>query len=203
MSTAYIVELSAPPGTARRALAGVHPVDLMAHSLDAIVERSGIDPSAIDDVVTGCVSQAGEQAMQVGRMGVLAEQAAAAVHARRHQSTASAAHPAGDPVRRASRDERHAGTWVIASGVESMKPSAEGSNVTLHMKEGLYSIGSRGSRRSSRAQFSQFMGAEIIVKKHGFTKDILIVSRSPATKRRLPATKTGAFDGRNRAGGDR
>ncbi|MFY8194398.1 MAG: acetyl-CoA C-acetyltransferase, partial [Novosphingobium sp.] len=73
MSTAYIVEAVRTAGGRRGGrLAGVHPVDLLAKSLDAIVERSGIDPKAIDDVVTGCVSQAGEQAMQVGRMGVLA-----------------------------------------------------------------------------------------------------------------------------------
>ena len=68
MTTAYIVEAVRTAGGRRGGrLAGVHPVDLLAKSLDALVERSGIDPAAIDDVVTGCVSQAGEQAMQVGR----------------------------------------------------------------------------------------------------------------------------------------
>ncbi|MCL4674007.1 MAG: acetyl-CoA C-acetyltransferase, partial [Sphingomonadaceae bacterium] len=73
MATAYIVEAVRTAGGRRGGrLAGVHPVDLAAKSLDAIVERSGIDPNAVDDVVMGCVTQAGEQAMQVGRNAVLA-----------------------------------------------------------------------------------------------------------------------------------
>ena len=72
MATAYIVDAVRTAGGRRGGrLAGVHPVDLLAKSLDAVVERSGVDPSAIDDVVTGCVSQAGEQAGQVGRMACL------------------------------------------------------------------------------------------------------------------------------------
>ena len=73
MTTAYIVDAVRTAGGRRGGrLAGVHPVDLLAKSLDAIVDRSGIDPAAIDDVVTGCVSQAGELGGQIGRMGVLA-----------------------------------------------------------------------------------------------------------------------------------
>src|SRR3546814_14594878 len=73
MTTAYIVDAVRTAGGRRGGrLAGVHPVDLAAASLDAIVERTGIDPAAIDDVIMGCVSQGGEQAMQVGRNAVLA-----------------------------------------------------------------------------------------------------------------------------------
>src|SRR3546814_18422561 len=73
MTTAYVVDAVRSAGGRRGGrLAGVHPVDLAAASLDALVERSGIDPAAIDDVIMGCVSQGGEQAMQVGRNAVLA-----------------------------------------------------------------------------------------------------------------------------------
>jgi len=50
----------------------VHAVDLAAHVLDALAERSGIDPGVVDDVFWGCVSQVGEQAGNVGRLAVLA-----------------------------------------------------------------------------------------------------------------------------------
>lgn len=73
MATAYIVEAVRTAGGRRGGrLAGVHPVDLAARSLDAIIARSGLDPSAVEDVIMGCVTQAGEQAAQVGRNAVLA-----------------------------------------------------------------------------------------------------------------------------------
>lgn len=73
MATAYIVDAVRTAGGRRGGrLAGVHPVDLAAASLDAIVARSGIDPAAVDDVIMGCVTQAGQQAGQVGRNAVLA-----------------------------------------------------------------------------------------------------------------------------------
>lgn len=54
------------------ALHGLHPVDLLAQCLSALVARTGIDPAAVEDVITGCVIQAGEQAGNIGRQAVLA-----------------------------------------------------------------------------------------------------------------------------------
>src|SRR5438874_13208965 len=54
------------------ALAGVRPVDLLAHPLAALVERTGIDPRVIDDVIVGCVSQIGEQSTNIARRAALA-----------------------------------------------------------------------------------------------------------------------------------
>ena len=68
-----IVEaVRAPVGKRNGALSGVHPTDLSAHVLGALAERSGIDPAVIDDVVWGCVSQAGEQTFDIARNAVLA-----------------------------------------------------------------------------------------------------------------------------------
>ena len=69
MASAYIVEaLRTPGGRARKGgLVDVHPADLGATVVDALVTRSGIDPSAIDDVIVGCVSQAGEQSFAFAR----------------------------------------------------------------------------------------------------------------------------------------
>ena len=73
MATAYIVDAVRTAGGRRNGkLAGWHPVDLAAATLDTLVARTGMDGSKIDDVIMGCVTQAGQQAMQVGRNAVLA-----------------------------------------------------------------------------------------------------------------------------------
>jgi acetyl-CoA acyltransferase len=75
MRRAVIVDLVRTPfgrGRETGALAGVHPVDLYAHALRALVRRTGIDPATVEDVITGCVIQVGEQAGNIGRQAVLA-----------------------------------------------------------------------------------------------------------------------------------
>ena len=194
MTTAYIVEAVRTAGGRRGGrLAGVHPVDLLAKSLDAIVERSGIDPAAIDDVVTGCVSQAGEQAMQVGRMGVLAskllpQSTPAVTIDRQCGSSQQAIQFAAQAVMSGTQDV------VIASGVESMTRVPMGSNVTLHMKEGLFAKAAGLEEKFPGINFSQFVGAEMIVKKHGFTKDDLDRFAFSSHQKAIAATKAGAFE---------
>ena len=193
MTTAYIVEAVRTAGGKRGGrLAGVHPVDLLARSLDAIVDRSGIDPAAVDDVITGCVSQAGEQAMQVGRMGVLASKLPDSVPAvtidRQCGSSQQAIQFAAQAVMSGTQDV------VIASGVESMTRVPMGSNATLHMKEGLGHYKSPGlEEKFPGIQFSQFMGAEMIAKKHGMTKDELDQFALDSHKKAIAATEAGAF----------
>jgi acetyl-CoA C-acetyltransferase len=195
MTTAYIVEAVRTAGGRRGGrLAGVHPVDLLAKSLDAIVARSGIDPKAIDDVVTGCVSQAGEQAMQVGRMGVLAskllpQSTPAVTIDRQCGSSQQAIQFAAQAVMSGTQDV------VIASGVESMTRVPMGSNATLHMKEGLGHYKSPGlEEKFPGIQFSQFMGAEMIVRKHGFSKDDLDRFALSSHQKAIAATQGGAFE---------
>jgi acetyl-CoA C-acetyltransferase len=73
MAEAYIVEALRTAGGRRGGkLAGWHPADMAGEVLSALVERSGIDPAAVEDVVMGCVSQAGEQSFHIGRNAVLA-----------------------------------------------------------------------------------------------------------------------------------
>ncbi|MFT3966672.1 MAG: acetyl-CoA C-acetyltransferase, partial [Sphingobium sp.] len=73
MGEAYIVDVLRTAGGRRKgALAGVHPADLGATVLNALVKRTGIDPAAVEDVIAGCVTQAGEQAFAFGRSMVLA-----------------------------------------------------------------------------------------------------------------------------------
>src|SRR6201996_6615289 len=72
MSDAVIVAaVRTPVGKRNGGLAGVHPVDLSAHVLNALAERAGVSPEVVDDVVWGCVSQVGEQTFDIARNAVL------------------------------------------------------------------------------------------------------------------------------------
>ena len=73
MRDAVIVEAVRTPVAKRNgSLSGVHPIDLSAHVLRALTERTGLDPALVDDVIWGCVSQIGEQTMDIARSAVLA-----------------------------------------------------------------------------------------------------------------------------------
>ncbi len=195
MPEAYIVEAVRPAGGRRGGrLAGVHPVDLAAKSLDAVMERSGLEAKVIDDVVMGCVSQGGEQAMQVGRNAVLAakrlgEGVPAVTIDRQCGSSQQAIQFAAQAVMSGTQDV------VIASGVESMSRVPMGSTAMFHMKEGLGNYKSPGlEEKYPGIQWSQFMGAEMIVKKHGFTKDDLDRFALSSHLKAIEATKSGAFE---------
>ncbi|UIP06548.1 acetyl-CoA C-acetyltransferase [Erythrobacter sp. SDW2] len=193
MTAAYIVDAVRTAGGRRGGrLAGVHPVDLLARSLDALVERTGIDPKAIDDVITGCVSQAGEQALQIGRMAVLAsknlpQSTPAVTIDRQCGSSQQAIQFAAQAVMSGTQDV------VIASGVESMSRVPMGSNVTLHMKEGLLSKAKGLEEKFPGINFSQFMGAEMIARKHDFSKEDLDRFGFSSHQKAIAATNSGAF----------
>jgi acetyl-CoA acyltransferase len=119
MREAVIVEaVRSPIGKKAGKLSGSHPVDLLAEVLKAAVERTGIDPSLVEDNITGCVSQTGEQAINIARNAWLAaglpEEVPAVTIDRQCGSSQQAAHFAAQGV--------IAGTYdlVIASGVENM-----------------------------------------------------------------------------------
>ncbi|MXP27564.1 acetyl-CoA C-acyltransferase [Porphyrobacter algicida] len=194
MPEAYIVEAVRTAGGRRGGrLAGVHPVDLAAKSLDAIVDRAGIDPRAVEDVVMGCVSQGGEQAMQVGRNAVLAtkhlgEGTPAVTIDRQCGSSQQAVQFAAQAVMSGTQDV------VIASGVESMSRVPMGSTAMFHMKEGLGNYKSPGlEEKYPGIQWSQFIGAEMIAKKHGFTKDDLDRFALLSHQNAIRATESGVF----------
>ena len=194
MPEAYIVDAVRTAGGRRGGrLAGVHPVDLAAKSLDALVERTGIDPDAIDDVIMGCVSQAGEQSMHVGRNAVLAskmlpQSTPAVTIDRQCGSSQQAVQFAAQAVMSGTQDV------VIASGVESMTRVPMGSTATFHMKEGLGMYKSPGlEEKYPGVMWSQFMGAEMIVQKHGFAKDDLDRFALSSHEKAIAATKAGAF----------
>ena len=174
MATAYIVDAVRTAGGRRGGrLAGIHPVDLAAASLDALVARSGIDPAGIDDVVMGCVGQGGEQANKIGRNAVLAskllpQSTPAVTIDRQCGSSQQAIQFAAQAVMSGTQDV------VIAAGVESMTRVPMGATTMLFMKEGMGSSRSPGLAENYPGPgWTQFAGAEMIVRKHGLTKDAL------------------------------
>jgi len=194
MGTAYIVDAVRTAGGRRNGrLAGVHPVDLAALTLDALVSRTGIDPTAIDDVIMGCVTQAGQQAGQVGRNAVLAarllpESTPAVTIDRQCGSSQQAIQFAAQAVMSGVQDV------VIAAGVESMTRVPMGSSAIFHAKEGLGTYKSPGlEAKYPGVNWSQFVGAEMIVKKHGFTKDQIDQFALASHLKAIAATKAGAF----------
>ena len=196
MAVAYIVDAVRTAGGRRNGrLAGVHPVDLAAATLDAIVARTGIDPSAVEDVIMGCVSQGGQQAGQVGRNAVLAakllpDSVPAVTIDRQCGSSQQAIQFAAQAVMSGTQD------MVIAAGVESMTRVPMGSTAIFHMKEGLGNYKSPGlEEKYPGLMFSQFMGAEMIVKKHGFSKEQLDRFALNSHLKAIAATHAGAFGG--------
>jgi len=194
MATAYIVDALRTAGGRRGGrLAGVHPVDLAANTLDALVARTGVDPNAVDDVIMGCVSQGGQQAGQVGRNAVLAskllpQSTPAVTIDRQCGSSQQAIQFAAQAVMSGTQDV------VIAAGIESMTRVPMGSTAMFHAREGLGSYKSPGlEEKYPGVTWSQFMGAEMIVKKHGFTKDMLDQFALTSHQRARAATEAGAF----------
>ena len=193
MAAAYIVEAVRTAGGRRGGrLAGWHPADMAGEVLNAVVDRSGIDPAAIEDVVMGCVSQGGEQGFQVGRGAVLASKLPQSVPAvtidRQCGSSQQAIQFAAQAVMSGTQDV------VIASGVESMTRVPMGSTGMLFAQAGLgKAMSPRQVDRFGDVQFSQFMGAEMMAAKHGFAREQLDEYAAESHRRAAEATKRGDF----------
>ncbi len=119
MPTAVIVDaVRSPLGRRNGKLKDTHPVDLAAHSVRALVERTGIDPALVEDVIMGCVMQVGDQAVNVGRNAALAagfpETVVGTSVDRQCGSSQQAAHFAAQGVMAGAYDV------VIAAGIENM-----------------------------------------------------------------------------------
>jgi acetyl-CoA C-acetyltransferase len=188
MSEAFIVDAVRVAGGRRKGrLANVHAVDLGAMSLDAIVERNVFDPAAIEDVIFGCVTQAGEQSQHVGRNCVLASKLPQCVPAvtidRQCGSSQQALHFAAQAVMSGMQD------LVIAGGVESMTRAPMNSAVI-----GANPLSQAVQERFNVASFSQFVGAEMIAKKWGFSRDILERFAVESHRRAAAAIEAKAFD---------
>ena len=190
MTQAYIVEALRTAGGRRNGrLAGWHPSDLAGAVLSAVTERSGIDPAAVEDVIMGCVTQAGEQSLHVGRNAVLASTLPASVPAvtidRQCGSSQQAIQFAAQAVMSGTQDV------VIAAGVESMSRAPMYSSTIPG--SGAEPFSRKVRERFGVDGFSQFTGAEMIARKHGFNREALDAFALESHRRASEAARAGAF----------
>lgn len=193
MAEAYIVAATRTAGGRKGGrLKDWHPADLGGQVLNALVDSTKIDPALIEDVIVGCVDQAGEQGMNIARNTVLASKLPESVPAtsvdRQCGSSQQAVHFAAQAVMSGAMDV------VIAAGVESMTRVPMGMPISLPFKNGFGIYKSpKIEERYPTIQFSQFAGAEMVAKKYGLTKDQLDEFAFNSHQRAIAATQGGAF----------
>jgi acetyl-CoA C-acetyltransferase len=191
--TAYVLSALRTAGGRRNGrLSGWHPVDLAARVIDALVERSGVDPAQVDDVIIGCVMQVGEQAVNIGRNAVLASRLPATVPGttidRQCGSSQQALHFAAQAVMAGSMD------LVIAGGVESMSRMPLGASVALAAKAGMgHYMSPTMKQRYGDIVFSQFDGAEMLAQKYQLPRAALDAYALESQRRAAAATRAGDF----------
>jgi acetyl-CoA acyltransferase len=193
MPTAVIVDAVRTAGGKRNGkLSGWHPVDLAAETLNALVERNQIDPAVIEDVVMGCVMQAGAQSVNVARNAVLAagwpEEVPGTTVDRQCGSGQQAAHFAAQAVIAGAHDV------VVAGGVEVMSQVPMGASIG----DGKYGL-PFGPRMSQHYQdvgglVPQGISAELIADKWGLTREDLDAFGAQSQQRAARARDEGRFD---------
>ncbi|WP_310540539.1 acetyl-CoA C-acetyltransferase [Phenylobacterium sp.] len=193
MAEAYIVAAKRTAGGRKGGrLAGWHPADLAAQILEGLIKDVDADPALVEDVIMGCVGQAGEQSVNIARNAILASSLPESVPGtsvdRQSGSSQQAIHFAAQAVMSGAMD------IVIASGVESMSRVPMGTPAILALKAGMGSYMSPNiQERYPNIQFSQFAGAEMIAKKYGLTKDQLDEFGYNSHRKAIEATKAGKF----------
>ncbi|MWA06802.1 acetyl-CoA C-acetyltransferase [Actinomadura sp. LD22] len=190
MAEAYIVgAVRTPVGTKKGALKDVHPADLGAHVLKELVNRTGVDPSAVEDVIMGCVMQAGPQALDIARTAWLSaglpESVPGVTIDRQCGSSQQAIHFAAQGVLSGTQD------LVVASGVEHMAKVPMGATIVQGLD---FPYGEGWGERYGQQEISQFRGAELMAEKWGFTREDLEKFALESHKRAAKAIEAGYFD---------
>ncbi|WP_329323041.1 MULTISPECIES: thiolase family protein [unclassified Streptomyces] len=191
MRDAVIVEAVRTPvgkGKPNGSLAQVHPVELLAHTLRTLVERSGVDPALIDDVIGGTVTQVGEQAANLTRYAVLSagfpESVPATTVDRQCGSSQQAVHFAAQGVLSGAYD------IVVACGVESMSRVPMGSNVG----DAGNPFGPGIVERYPEGLVPQGISAELITAKWGLSREQLDTYAVGSHQKAAAAWENGLFD---------
>ena len=189
MREAVIVEAVRTPigkGKPGGALSGWHPTDLLAETLSALLDRAGIEPGEVEDVITGCVMQAGEHALNIGRMATLAagfpERVPATTIDRQCGSSQQSLHFAAQGVIAGAYDV------AIASGIESMSRVPMGSSVM-----GQNPQGSRLRERYPEGLVNQGVSAELIAAKWGISREDVDAFSAESHARAQAASEDGRF----------
>ena len=190
MAEAVIVDavrLASGKGKPGGALSGTHPVELLAHVLRAIVDRNGLDPGRVDDVIGGCVQQVGEQALNISRTALLSagfpESVPATTIDRQCGSSQQAAHFAAQGVIAGAYD------IVIACGVESMSRIPMGTSPI-----GQDASGPGIAARYPEGLVHQGISAELISAKWKLDRESLDAYAAQSHQRAAAAAASGAFD---------
>jgi acetyl-CoA acyltransferase len=190
MNSAVIVDVvrtASGKGKPGGALSEVLPAELLATVLRSLVERTGIDPAVIDDVITGCVSQTGEQSVNIGRTALLAagfpESVPATTVDRQCGSSQQAAHFAAQGVLAGAYD------IAIACGVESMSRVPMGSNT--QGKDPFAAL----EARYPEGLVHQGIGAELIAARWKLDREELDAFSARSHQRAAATAAAGGFDG--------
>ncbi|MDA2892770.1 thiolase family protein [Mycolicibacterium sp. BiH015] len=188
MAEAVIVEaVRSPVGKRNGGLSGVHPAELSAQVLNGLVERAGVDPALVDDVIWGCVMQAGEQALDIGRTALLTagwpESVPGVTVDRQCGSSQQSVHFAAAGVVAGHYDV------VVAGGVESMSRTPMGSSLA---SGGNPYPGGFKDRYSQTP--NQGIGAEMIAEQWGLTRTQLDQFSLDSHEKAAAAQDSGAFD---------
>ena len=194
MREAFIVDaVRSPVGRRKGALAAVHPADLGAHVLRALLERTGVDPAAVDDVIFGCVDQMGAQTGNLARTcwlsAGLPEHVPGTTVDRQCGSSQQAVHFAAQAILAGTAD------LVVAGGVEVMSLVPLGAPATVGEREGMGApYGGAGWReRYGDQEISQFRGAELIARKWGLSRTEMERFALASHERAVAAWEAGAF----------
>ncbi len=189
MRTAVIVDAvrtASGRGKPGGALSGIHPVELLAVVLKALVERNGLDPVLIDDVIAGCVAQVGEQSLNIGRQGVLAagwpESVPATTIDRQCGSSQQAAAFGAQAIIAGTHD------IVVACGVESMSRIPMGTAWI-----GQDPLGPSVHERYPQGMTNQGLSAELIAEKWNLGRDALDEYSARSHRLASEAAASGAF----------
>jgi acetyl-CoA C-acetyltransferase len=194
MAEAYIVAAARTAGGKRNGrVSGWHPADLAAIVLDDLVARARCDPALVEDVIMGCVIQAGEQSSNIARGAVLASGLPQHIPGvsidRQCGSSQQALHFAASTVMSGVMD------CVIAAGVESMTRAPMGLSSEVLANSGYGRAKSpRQEARYPDIVFSQFTGAEMLAEKHGFSKDAMDEFGFASQQKAIAATRAGRFE---------
>lgn len=188
MAEAVIVEaVRSPVGKRNGALSGVHPSDLSAQVLNGLVERAGIDPALVDDVIWGCVMQAGEQALDIARTAVLTagwpETVPGVTVDRQCGSSQQSLHFAVAGVVAGHYDV------VVAGGVESMSRTPMGSSLA----NGGHPYPEAFRERYDHKTPNQGVGAEMIAEQWGLSRTQLDEFSLRSHEKAAAAQDAGAF----------
>ncbi|GAB2486592.1 acetyl-CoA C-acetyltransferase [Streptosporangium sandarakinum] len=193
MAEAYIVgAVRTPVGKKKGGLSTVHPTDLAAHTLRALIDRTGVDPAAVEDVIMGCVMQFGPQSMDIARNAWLSAGLPTSVAGvtidRQCGSSQQAVHFAAQGVLSGTQD------LVVAAGVESMSVVPMGSSITAALEKGMpFPFGEGWAERYGKQEISQFRGAELMCEKWGFEREELERYAYESHQRAAKAIANGHF----------